>query len=64
MLNLVPCCTGHEAKDMGSRAAGISAHHYFHCQRVSGELSDQRFYPSLLTGHRQLPWAWAPDTGA
>jgi hypothetical protein len=44
MLNPAPCCTGHEAKDMGGRTAGISAHHYFHCQHMFGKLSSQHFY--------------------
>ena len=29
---------------MGGRTAGISAHHYFHCQHMFGKLSDQQFY--------------------
>lgn len=27
MPNPAPCCTGHKAKDMGGRTAGISAHY-------------------------------------
>lgn len=44
VLNPAPCGTGHEAKDMGGRTAGISAHHYFHCQYIFGKLSGRHFY--------------------
>jgi len=44
MLNPAACCTGHEAKGMGGRTAGISARHYFHCQHMFGKLSGQHFY--------------------